>query len=118
MGDFNCRVGISTNKKHDDEISKGGKILLKMAKKYELCVVNKEDLCTGTWTRILGEEKSALDFILIRDDDRKLLQSMSIDEKKEKTPLWITKDATKRKIYTDHCMYDITENELENQAGR
>ena len=93
MGDFNCRVGISANKEHDGEISKGGKILLKMAKKYELCVVNKEELCTGTWTRILGEERSAIDFVLIRDDDRKFLQSMSIDENKEKTPLWTTKDA-------------------------
>ena len=78
MGDFNCRIGIneSTN---NGEISKGGKILLKMAKKYELCVANKEEMCSGTWTRILGDEKSAIDFVLVRDDDKKLLQSMNID---------------------------------------
>ena len=60
MGDFNCRIGI-TSEGNDGEISKGGKILMQMAKKQELCIVNREDMCSGKWTRILGSEKSALD---------------------------------------------------------
>ena len=102
MGDFNCKIGIDSNG-NDGEVTKGGKILLKMVKKYEMCVLNKEELCSGKWTRILGTEKSAIDFVIMREEDKKYVQYMTIDEKKEKTPLWITNDAERRKIYSDHC---------------
>ena len=49
MGDFNCKVGLhipmNTNK-----VTKGGRILLKMANKYNLSILNGEDCCRGTWT--------------------------------------------------------------------
>ena len=32
------------------------------------------------------------------------MESMEVDEGKEITPYWVTNDAEKRRIYTDHCM--------------
>ena len=109
MGDFNCKIGIMENG-NGGEVSKGGNILLKLVKKYELCILNKEELCAGTWTRILGAEKSAIDFVIVREDDKKFVEFMEIDEKKEKTPFWITDDAMRRKIYSDHCMISLEKN--------
>ena len=103
MGDFNCKIGID-EKGNDGEVSKGGKILMEMVKKHDLLVVNKEEKCEGTWTRILGNEKSALDFMIIKNEDSGYLQSMSVDEGKLITPLHVTPDAERRKIYSDHCM--------------
>ena len=106
MGDFNCRIGINEGR-NNGEVTKGGKLLLGMAKKNGLCIVNKEEICKGRWTRILGREKSALDFVLIRKDDRRYLQMMSIDENKEITPFWVTNETERRWIYSDHCMITV-----------
>ena len=38
---------------------------MKMAKKYDLVIINKEkEVCKGLWTRVQGQERSILDYVL------------------------------------------------------
>ena len=55
MGDFNCKVGkiVSGN---TEEISKGGKKLVKMVNKMGLKIINASKKCKGTWTRMEGRK--------------------------------------------------------------
>ena len=64
LGDLNCKVG-KTIEGNKDEITKGGKLLLKMMKKYKMKMVNAEECCEGLWTRAEGEQKSILDYVLV-----------------------------------------------------
>ena len=60
QGDFNAKVGtyIEGNK---PTVTKGGRQLMKMAKKYDLVIINKEkEVCKGLWTRVQGQERSLL----------------------------------------------------------
>ena len=85
MGDLNCKVGkMITN--NTDEVSKGGRVLVNMCEKLDLTIMNKEDICKGTWTRIQKDKKSVLDYMIIKKKDLPLVSEMSIDESKILTP--------------------------------
>ena len=65
LGDFNAKVGtcIEGNK---PTVTKGGRQLMKMTKKKkDLVIINKEkEVFEGLWTRVQGQERSILDFVL------------------------------------------------------
>ena len=116
-GDMNCKVGdiIKGNK---SDISKGGRLLLKMAKKYKLSIVNSLSVCEGLWTRIEGEEKSVIDYVLTFEEDTDIVEEMIIDEEKLITPYHIESES-RRRIYTDHCMISGRLNfSLENEQPK
>ena len=98
-GDFNAKVGdtIPGNK---EEITKSGKLLLKMTLEQDLAMLNKSTKCQGKWTRISGEEKSILDYIMVFQEDERYVDSIEIDEDKEHTPRY--KEKTNN-VYSDHC---------------
>ena len=107
MGDLNCKIGtvIGGNK---DEITKGGRLLLKMVKKYKMKVLNAENCCNGVWTRIEGCKRSVIDYVMVFEEDVQYVKSMEIDEEKDITPYYVDYvDSGKRK-YTDHCMITTT----------
>jgi hypothetical protein len=110
MGDFNCKVG-SCIPGNLEKITKGGRVMIKMLKKHNLVMLNSEKICEGLWTRIEGEEKSVLDYVIVNADaeDKELFEQMIIDEDKSITPYTIdTNDEGKiRCVYTDHCMIKI-----------
>ena len=85
MGDFNCRVGerIVGNGK---EISKAGKTFLRMIKNNKLTILNETEKCSGLWTRVEGDTRSVLDYMVIQKEDQHTLMEMNIDEKKEFAP--------------------------------
>ena len=110
MGDFNCKVGnaISGN---TDTITKGGRLLLKMLNKHNLILLNSEKCCRGTWTRIEGEERSILDYVIVKAEEKSLFTDMVIDEDKEFTPYSMELGEVRcRSIYTDHCMIKVKAN--------
>ena len=84
MGDMNCKIGdlMDGNK---EEISKGGKIMIKMIKENNMIILNSLEKCRGKWTRSSGREKSIIDYIMIGEDENGV-ESIIIDEKKEKSP--------------------------------
>ena len=84
-GDFNAKIGtnIIGNK---EEITKSGKILMQMVLQQDLTILNASDKCTGTWTRISGEEKAVLDYAFVMQSDEYYINNVQIDEEKLNTP--------------------------------
>ena len=81
-GDLNCKIG-NVIKGNREEISKGGRLLMKMVKKHNLRIVNAEECCNGVWTRVQGEQKSVIDYMIVFEDDMNLVKSMEVDEAKD-----------------------------------
>ena len=112
-GDFNAKIGnaIQGNK---EEVSKSGRLLLKTALEQELSILNTSQKCEGKWTRILGKERSVLDYIMVRMDDERYISKIKIDEEKEHTPGY--KEGS-QVTYSDHCAIivemQVTEANLE-----
>ena len=79
-----------------------------MCKKLDLSVVNGEDMCKGLWTRILKDQKSILDYMIVKKRDIPHVSQMVIDENKVVTPYRINEE--KEVIYTDHCMMTMIMN--------
>ena len=90
-GDFNAKIGkiIKDNK---EEVSKSGKVLLQMTLEEDLNIVNTNEKCEGKWTRILNNEKSVLEYMIIRQEDEKYVDSIRIDEQKINTPRYKNKN--------------------------
>ena len=72
-------------------------------------MVNADERCDGQWTRVEGSQKSVLDYVLVFEEDSKLVCSMEIDEEKDITPYHIeTVEGRKERKYTDHSMITMT----------
>ena len=131
MGDFNCKIGgeIRNNK---EDVSKGGKEFIKVIKQNKLSVLNNSIRCEGRWTRIQNDQKSIIDYGIIREEDEDSIVQVTIDENKEITPYRISDKI----VYTDHCAiltemdwrkgekqkekrkYVINMNKLKEQQGK
>ena len=85
LGDFNCKIGKEIKGNRSD-VSKGGKLLLKMADRNQLSILNKSELCEGLWTRTDNKTKSVLDYIMVDKDSETALKRMVIDEAREFAP--------------------------------
>ena len=114
LGDLNCKIGeeIEGNK---PEVSKGGKVLLQMVKKYNLVIVNKTEKCKGLWTREENGQQSVVDYMIIRKEHEADVDEMAIDEHKELTPYRMEGENI---IYTDHHMISTTFNMYYSEKAR
>ena len=107
VADFNCKIGkeIEGNK---EEVTKSAKYLLKLERNHQLKILNKSEVCKGKWSRVEGEKKSILDYVLMKKEDEKALLSMLIDEDKVFAPGGINEE--KEAVYSDHntviCEFD------------
>ena len=109
VGDLNCKVG-EVIKGNTEDLSKGGRLLLKMVQRNKLSIVNSLDVCEGLWTRIEGHQKSVIDYVITFEEDVGIVEKMVIDEEKNNTPYNIDKDDEGRRKYTDHSMVSGTLN--------
>ena len=91
LGDLNCKVG-EIIKNNSAEITKGGRLLLKLVKRYRLKIVNAEDCCEGLWTRVEGIQKSVLDYVIVFEKDTKLVNRMKIDTERDITPYFVERN--------------------------
>ena len=73
--------------------------LLKLIKDNKLELLNCHEKCKGTWSRIQKDQKSVIDYGIIKEADAHRIESVVIDENREVTPYRIANDI----IYTDHC---------------
>ena len=85
LGDFNCKIGKEIIGNRVD-VTKGGRMLLKMTKRNKLSILNAHNKCKGLWTRVEGSTKSVIDYVMMDEDDGEALQEMIIDEQKEYAP--------------------------------
>ncbi len=100
MGDLNCKIG-KVVARNNEEVSKGGKILIAMCEKLDLSILNTETFFEGTWTRISKEKKSVIDYIIVNKEDTTAVTRAMVDELKEMTPYRM--DENKQIVYSDHC---------------
>ena len=81
MGDFNGHIGkagIGGNR-----ADKRGKLLKEAWDKWGLILVNRSEKCQGRWTRMRGESKSEIDFVLIEEGCVERVNRMTIYEEGE-----------------------------------
>ena len=81
--DGNAKVGLL-----GEEISRNGKLLLKMADEVPLVLINSTEKCSGKVTRVNRKktsEKSAIDFVLTCQETEDLIQAVDIDEEQHYT---------------------------------
>ncbi len=106
MGDFNCKIGKKIDG-NTDEVTKGGKLLLELCENTGMSIINAHEKCEGKWTRVQGNEKSIIDYVLIWEDDLPYLNYMKIDENHDYTPH--STEGTEY-TYSDHYMMEISCN--------
>jgi len=93
-------VGDTNAKIEEEGDSIGGKMQKDMVKRLNMTIMNETDTCQGRWTRIQGENKSRLDYVIACETSVKWMQ---IDEEKIWTPSRIKKEnGVARQIYSDH----------------
>ena len=97
-GDFNAKVGKIIANNRDDE-TKSGKMLKEFIEKHELKIMNASSLCEGIWTRVVGENKSVIDYVIVAQEEEKLVKAMCIDEERSFTPYHLVGG---KKVSTDH----------------
>ena len=59
LGDFNCKVGKVIQDNHE-EVSKGGRLMLKMIEEAKMELINASGKCCGKWTREEGGKNRLL----------------------------------------------------------
>ena len=105
IGDLNCKVGDNVEG-NNEEITKRGKVLMKLINRNNLELLNNHVNCSGTWTRIQKDKKSVIDYGIIKEEDSQRVMRVHIDEEKIYTPYRIAQEL----VYTDHCAMIIELN--------
>ena len=105
LRDFNTKIGeaIEGNK---TQVTKGGRLQLKLANKENMIILNTvKEKCKGVWTRVQGDEKSIIDYVLTDVSSAKTVKEMKIHEEKQYGLHKLDKNTAPNeniKIYSDH----------------
>ena len=82
IGDYNAKIGEAVGNK--TQVTKGGRQLLKLANKENMIILNTvKEKCKGVWTRVQGEGKSIIDYVLTDASSANTVKEMKIDEEKQ-----------------------------------
>merc|ERR1739840_78220 len=92
LGDFNGHLDILEDRKEDEN----GKMVMEWISTYGLILLNAEEICSGKYTWSRGEQKSAIDFVLVNENMYKRIRKMEIDEEQEVVD------------YSDHNLITVT----------
>ena len=79
LGDFNAHLEILKHKKNNIN----GSMVMKWLDKLDLTLLNADEMCEGTYTWSRGEQKSALDLVLVNRKMYEVCDRMVVDEGKE-----------------------------------
>mgnify|MGYP003318525532 CR=1 FL=1 len=118
--DFNCKLGedIIPNDP-SKKMSKNGKILWEMVERRGLTVVNGTDKCNGVITRMRetvdGVEESVIDFLIVCEKVEPFVESMEIDDKRDKVLTNYNGKGAKKITKTDH---NVIEGKFSFRAPR
>ena len=119
LGDLNCKVGTEIDNNKED-VTKSARYLLKIRDQQRMQILNSDKRCKGLWTRVQGEERSVLDYILVSEEDTDNVVSMLIDEEKKFAPGGINE--LNETVYSDHniimCNINWIFNEEEKKVER
>ena len=76
LGDFNGHIGILGNQ----QLNYNGKLVMDIKTECDLILLNSIEKCDGTYTWSRGDQRSAIDFVIVNNNALKICQSMKIDE--------------------------------------
>ena len=76
LGDFNGHIGILGNQ----QLNYNGKLVMDIKTECDLILLNSTEKCDGTYTWSRGDQRSAIDFVIVNNNALKICQSMKIDE--------------------------------------
>ena len=79
LGDFNGHLEALDGRKED----RNGRMIMEWTNKYDIQLMNGDEKCEGTITREKGEQKTAIDMVLMNRALYEKCKSMKIDEDKE-----------------------------------
>ena len=79
MGDFNGHIKEIDGRNEDEN----GKMIINWIEKYKLKLLNLDEKCEGKYTRVRGEQKTTIDYILVNENIYERFEGMHIDEEKE-----------------------------------
>ena len=92
LGDFNGHLGYLGNQ----EENMNDKLINKMIQEEDLILLNIYSRCKGTYTWQRGEQKSAIDQMMVNQCGYEKFEEMEVDEKREIYDL------------SDHCMLRLS----------
>ena len=98
-GDMNAKTGNKIEGNHEKQ-TKGGKMLINLAEKEGMTIMNTKEVCKGKWTREEAGKKSIIDYVLIDKNYEEAVKEMVIDEQREFTPYKL--EGKTERTYTDH----------------
>lgn len=102
LWDFNYKVG-KVIKGNTSECTKGGKLLNQLMRQTDLMLINSLSKSKGLWTRIQNQEKSIIDYALIKKEDAISLRSVIIDEIQQFAPCkFVTNNNAGEEKYSGH----------------
>ena len=79
LGDFNGHLRILEEGRRDDI---NGKMVMKWMENYNLNLMNADEKCEGVYTWSRGNQKSAIDMVLMNRRMYEVCRGMEIDEEK------------------------------------
>ena len=79
MGDFNGHIGLIGMQKENDN----GKMVLEWMNDHNMALLNLDDKCKGQYTWQRGEQRSAIDFVMVNGKGYQWVMEMEIDEDKD-----------------------------------
>ena len=78
-GDFNGHLRMIDGRKDDEN----GKMIIGWGEEYGLITLNLEEKCEGTYTRIVKEQKTTVDYILVNKKIYDIVEEIEIDENRD-----------------------------------
>ena len=79
LGDFNGHLETLDGRKED----KNGRMVMEWTTNYDLVLMNTDNKCEGTITREKGEQKTAIDMVLMNRNLYEKCKTMKIDEERD-----------------------------------
>lgn len=79
FGDFNGHIGFLGPQAPNSN----GEMMLDFMEEWNLSLLNADDRCEGMFTRIQGENKSVIDYVMVNEIMHRMFRNMIIDENKE-----------------------------------
>jgi hypothetical protein len=63
-GDFNARIGKMGGENGEEKVNWSGRVMMSLVEECGLEVCNGRSDCEGRWTRVQGERRSVIDYVL------------------------------------------------------
>ena len=79
LGDFNAHLKRLDGRRTDEN----GRMVLEWIDKLNLILLNGDEKCKGTYTRVVGNTKTAIDMVMVNKKMYEVCEEMIIDEDKE-----------------------------------